>query len=309
MKLNEFQSMVFYKIEPYLASFIENGFKELIELKHLYQNLNIKTPSQEFVLKEIKDLLAGSTDPSSGLNETSELIISLLSIIEWKVIDPYRSNAGYILAGHGNYEEIVNLRFSLQTVKLFCGICKRTEPYNFQQGQDLLANTRGLNLHTHSVSEQVFSLVYQCQACKGRPEIFLVRRLRNKLTLSGRDPMEQFELPSYLPKGQRKYLSDSFIAFNSGQVLAGIFLMRTFIEQYVRNVSSNPNNQNIEALFSEYLSEFPEDFRQRFPSLYAIYTKLSEDIHEAKGSEVLYRSAIDDIYKHFDAKRLYDLYE
>lgn len=40
------------------------------------------------------------------------------------------------------------------------------------------------------------------------------------------------EVPKDLPKAQKKYFSDAIDAHNSGQTLAGLFFLMTFIEQY-----------------------------------------------------------------------------
>ena len=50
-----------------------------------------------------------------------------------------------------------------------------------------------------------------------------------KISLNGRSPMEATNVPDYLPKDQKKYFSDALIAYNSGQILAGIFLLRIFV--------------------------------------------------------------------------------
>ena len=157
------------------------------------------------------------------------------------------------------------------------------------------------------VNEQIFSLAYQCQSCKSIPEIFMVRRDNLKFVQSGRTPMEEIEIPSCLPKKQKKYFSNAIIAFNSGQTLASNFLLRAFIEQYIRSLSATPDSQNIDALFVEYGKDLPDDFKQRFPSLQSVYDKLSEDLHMATASENVFLQVRIDIEKHFKARELFEL--
>jgi len=308
MLMNNFQLTLFHRVEPYFASSIEKGLKELLEAKHLYQNTRIEPPDKNVVHQEMKPILAGDTSiaPQVEVDETIDFVYSSLSKIEWKIRNP-RGRRSLRSIPTQSEDIYVSLEFTPPTVKLYCRICKRTEAYNFQYGQDLLKEFRGAEIFTEPVNEQVFSLVYQCQSCKSIPEIFMVRRDSLKLIQSGRTPMEKIEIPPYLPRKRKKFFSDAVIAFNSGQVLAGNFLLRTFVEQYVRDLSANPNSQNIDELFSEYNKGLPDDLKQRFPSLQSIYYKLSEDLHSATASEEVFFQARKDIEKHFKARELFEL--
>jgi hypothetical protein len=302
--------MLFERVKPKISSSIENGFKELLENRHLYQNLYIQPPDIEIVIGELKDILAGSSPPFGDTQEIStEYVHSSFLEIEWIVKNPFgrRSAGGYVTPTANSDIKIVSIEFEPKTVKLFCTNCKRIEAYSFQQGKDLLKDLRGPELFTDPINEQIFSVTYQCQSCKSLPEVFLVRRKKDKISLHGRSPIEFVVTPSFLPKEQRKYFSDSIVAFNSGQTLAGIFLLRTFIEQFVRSISKDPLTQNKDSLFSEYAESLPKEFKQHFPSLGKIYDQLSSDIHGATGSEELYNQMKFDIEKHFDAKRLFEL--
>ena len=119
--------------------------------------------------------------------------------------------------------------------------------------------------------------------------------------------MEVVETATYIPKSVGKYFSDAIIAFNSGQILAGNFLLRTFVEQYVRGKSPTPESQDIDALFENYSKSLPDDFKQRFPSLQSTYNQLSKDLHSATGSKNVFKSERENIEKHFQAKEIFDL--
>jgi hypothetical protein len=149
--------------------------------------------------------------------------------------------------------------------------------------------------------------MYQCQACKSIPEAFLIRRQESKISLSGRTPMEIVKVKNFLPKKQRKFCANAIVAYNSGQVLAGNFLLRTFIEQYIRDECKDPESRDVDDLFRKYGETLPEDFKQHFPSLQKVYDQLSNDIHGAVGSEAIFIKARADIEEHFDARRIFKL--
>jgi hypothetical protein len=307
MIMNSLQFKIFSLVTPHFASSIETGLKELLEKKHLYQNVKIELPDTSIIEQAIKDYRSGSTpSPHSHAQEnTSDFISSSLSKTEWTIKNP----SGRRSLPLGGSSELVyaSVEFVPPTVKLFCRVCERIEAYNFLHGQDLLSDFRKPDLSPELENKQIFSLEYQCQSCKSIPEILLVQREKLKVIQCGRSPMEEIDIPSYLPKQQKKFFSDAIIAFNSGQVLAGNFLLRTFIEQYVRSLSSFPNSQNIEALFTEYHKTLPDDFKQRFPSLQSVYDKLSNDLHMATASENTFQQTRADIEKHFKAKEVFEV--
>lgn len=304
MIMNGLELQLFRRMEPHFSLAVEQGFGEVLVGKHLYQNLRVRLPAFELVQEEMKRVLAGVTSGGiTDIGKTAQFVYDSISLVEWSVNDPHRRTG--LLVTSELEGVAVSLGFTPPSVKLYCGVCKRIEAYNFQFGQDLLEQFREPEAWAGPVSEQVFSLAYQCQSCKSVPEIFMVRRDKTKLTQSGRAPMEQIAIPSFLPKTERKLFSDAMIALNSGQVLAGNFLLRAFVEQYVRSMSVNPDSQDTSALFTEYGSCLPDDFKQRFPSLSSIYDALSVDIHKAAGSEDVFTRAMKDIIEHFDAKRLF----
>ena len=79
-------------------------------------------------------------------------------------------------------------------MKLFCEQCGRTEAFNSVSAQDFL--TRGELFNNIKFwqrdSIQTYVLSFLCQSCKSVPEVFLVRRKREKLTLCGRAPIEHW---------------------------------------------------------------------------------------------------------------------
>jgi hypothetical protein len=150
---------------------------------------------------------------------------------------------------------------------------------------------------------QVFALSYRCQPCKGPPEVFLVRRHGMKLALAGRAPIEHTAVPGYIPKTVRHFYSGAVVAHQSGQTLAGLFLLRIVIEQFAY-ASTGVRNRADDAL-EAYMAALPGDFKNRFTSLKSLYEKLSADIHAAAGSAELFKESAKAIAEHFDARRLF----
>lgn len=309
MLMTGMQTIFFHRMQPYFATSIENGLKLLLETKHLYQTVRVEPPNGDIALREMKELTAGAS-PIGGsqfrdIGNPIEFFGISLSKIEWTIKNPGgRKSLPMVTPSETVY---LTVEFVPPTVKLFCKTCKRLEAYNFQYGSDLLNAFREAKRISEMESEQVFSLAYQCQSCKSIPEIFVVQRDSLKLVQSGRTPIEEFELPSFLPKKQKEYFSDAIVASNSGQVLAGKFLLRTFIEQYIREFTKNTTSQNIDKLLEEYAESLPKDFKDRFPSLEDVYAKLSIDIHKADSTLELFIQSQTDIEEHFEAKKVFKL--
>lgn len=311
--MNGFRGQFFHWIEPYLSKSLADGFRELLEHKHLYQNHIVSFPEFDTVLKGLEPsfalLLEGSTTspPFDFAKECREIYESKTEL-EWRIENPFgRKDIGFVADPSQLGKPVHSVGFTPPTIKSFCHVCQSVEPYNFEHGIDLLEEFRGIEQRGTPITEQVFVIAYQCQACKALPEVFMVRRHGIKLTLSGRTPMEQVVVPRFLPKPQSEFFSDAVVAYNSGQVLAGNFLLRVFIEQYVRSFCADPLSQDIDALFTEYGAQLPEDFKQRFPSLRHIYNLLSDDIHRATASEETFVRSKDDLETHFEAKRLFGI--
>jgi hypothetical protein len=198
--------------------------------------------------------------------------------------------------------------FDTPDVKLYCTKCGRLEAFNAVSTEEFLRRGAGSrdNFSTNQGIVQVFVMSFLCQSCKGVPEVFTIRREGAKLVLCGRAPIEHIEVPTVIPKQVRPLFSGAIVAHQSGQTLAGIFLLRTLIEQWAQSAAPSKGIQADEAIDS-YLTTLPEDFKGRFPSLRALYGELSADIHCATGSSELFEKARNQILEHFDARRLYKL--
>jgi hypothetical protein len=289
---------VFRKPQPVpsrvvLRSRIETAFAELLQSKHLYQSVQVDFSTTG--VKRIEE--AAGNQKLVLLQEWSSLHSS-----NWIPRDPQEppSPIPFPLSD--------NLDFRPPDIKTFCSNCNRIEAFNLASVENFLARGGAVNVDLHNrygIVVQVFVLSYVCQSCKSVPDVFVVRREGPKLTLSGRTPIEHVDVPKVIPKSVATFYSGAIVAHQSGQTLAGIFLLRTLLEQYAYTKSTNP--QSADDAIDQYMNGLPADFKARFPSFRDLYSALSVDIHTAKGSPSTFDDSISKIIKHFEARRLYDL--
>jgi len=270
---------------------ISENLRQLLESKHLYQNITIE-------YQDLVDALKGSAD---FVEDTTQKFTKLVNG-EWDPIDPANQKPPFFT------QDIPGtVWFEAPDVKLFCEVCERIEAFNVVSANDFLQHKRfdvSVNA-TNDRTLQVFVISFQCQSCKSAPEVFLIRRRGMKLTISGRAPIEHVTVPSVLPKTLQRFYSSAVVAHQSGQTLAGLFLLRTLIEQWARQQIGT--ELKADEVLDEYMLTLPNDFRQRFVSMRDLYGKLSVDIHSATGCEPLFDEASSKIVEHFEARRLFKL--
>jgi hypothetical protein len=202
------------------------------------------------------------------------------------------------------------LTLVLPNVSLFCRQCGRREAFAPIWSNDvsspIVHGGRQIKLPD---GFQIFFLVYECQRCFGRPEGFLVRRDSWLLGLHGRSPIELVEIPAYVPKAESSLYRDAVIAFNSGKILAGLFYLRTFIEQFARRVTGLTGRVTGDEIMDAYYKALPAPNKDQMPSLREWYDKLSEAVHSAKEDVALFETAKAQIEKHFDMRRVFEITE
>jgi len=271
---------------------ISEQLKQLLESKHLYQNSQI----------EYQSLLDTPEGKVTNANNVQYFI--QFAEGEWNPFDPADQRFPFPIEDNPSR----TLQFKVPDVKLFCEVCGRIEAFNVVSTGDFLRHKR-FDLSVNKTDDkpiQVFVISFQCQSCKSAPEVFLVRRHGMKLTISGRAPIEHVTVPSVLPKTLQHFYSGAVVAHQSGQTLAGLFLLRTVIEQWARQQVEDAGLKADEVI-DKYMITLPDDFRQRFTSMRDLYSKLSADIHSATGSVGLFDEASSKIIEHFDARRLFEI--
>ena len=133
----------------------------------------------------------------------------------------------------------------------------------------------------------------------------MVRRSGWDLILEGRSPMERVPVESFIPKEERDFFRDAVIARNSGKALAGLFYLRTFVEQFARRKVKPSGRLSGDELMSAYADTIPLPQRDQMPSLRELYEKLSEALHSAKEDSILFEEVKTEIERHFDFRRLF----
>jgi hypothetical protein len=264
---------------------VSQAVKSLLESKHLYQGVTL----------EYEDLIDGLE--ADGFSESIQA--------NWFPID--RADPRNYISQSGDKKSPIC--FETPDVKLFCRPCERIEAFNSISSEDFSqreSTPRYSVLSGQRVQGFIFSFL--CQSCKSVPEVFLVRRQGLKLTNSGRSPIEYPDVPSVIPNSVKRFYRGAILAHQSGQTLAGIFLLRTVIEQWARSkVPCGPLLTEADAVLDAYMATLPDDFKSRFPSFRVLYADLSTDMHAAKGDADLFDRARDEIVEHFDASRLFKL--
>ena len=276
-----------------LSKSITSALKELLETKHLYQSIVI--PFNDNMLKA-----AVSQGFKTELVETDIGKLYGGPWHVWQLSEERNPFTAHLPSG---------LAFRVPHVKIFCQKCDRREAFNYLLGLDILEPCKEYMLDIPvdvQPTIQIFVLSFLCQSCKSIPEVFLVRREAHKLTLSGRSPIEHVEKPRFIPKTVARFFSGAIVAHQSGQTLAGVFLFRVLIEQWVLS-QAKIKGLKVDQTLDEYMDGLPKDFKERFPSFRTLYEKLSADIHNAMGSAELFEEARLQIVEHFDARRLFKL--
>lgn len=264
--------------------------KELFEKKHLYQSLNVETN------KIFSDILE---------NVEVRFQSHFLEFVKNRIKPLWYSHDN---AEYKPFSPTETISFHTPDIKNFCSTCDRIEPYTSISSYDFLDHQRSSEYYQIDAKKpsQLFAFSFQCQSCKGIPEVFLIRREGKKLTLCGRSPIEFVDVPKTIPKEIRCYYSGAIVAHQSGQTLAGNFLLRTMLEQWAILYVKTPGLK-ADGTIDKYMELLPGDFKARFPSFKLLYSDLSLDIHTAKGDSELFEKSVTQINKHFDALRLYEI--
>lgn len=272
---------------------IERAFQELINDKHLYQSVEIDF--EPAIRETARRMYAASlSNPRSSHNaqdwsseeSIKQKLLAEANAKEWVIpIDRY-----------GRYQ----IPFSIPPVKTLCSVCDDVTPFN--PWSNTSARPQAILLRQ---ARQLFYLPLECQGCRSNVIVFMVSRNDRKIQLVGRSEFERVKAPPSIPKEQRTFYSQAVIAFNCGQILAALFLLRTLVEQHMRAVTKAPADIRGEDLGDEYNKTLDADLKARFPSFKDVYGKLSGALHKAESNASLFESEIERIRLHFEGFDLF----
>lgn len=275
-----------------------NKLKTLLEEKHIYQHVMI----------EAKGLISAWAEKARTLGafiEDEDLEKQRFSLSERQLNSTPRGS-----------EMSAILELIVGNVKLFCSKCGDRELYSPVWFRDMANELTEPMLYVTKATVapppdgfQLFYITMQCQRCLDKPEGFIVRRDGWRLSLHGRSPMEQVEVPKHIPKAEAHLFRDALIAAHGGKVLAALFYLRVFTEQFARRVLGETARRYGVELMEDYSKMLPEPQRGTMPSLRAWYEKLSEPIHAAREDAQLFEEAKNAIEHHFEIRRVYRMPE
>jgi hypothetical protein len=277
---------------------IAEKLKELLETKHLYQNVVVDVPA--LFEKYFAQLILDNQQLALRRFSAEVLVLNLV---------PSETE---IYASVDRRYQLPTLL--LQNVKLYCSVCKQRETFSptvcFDVSEEVAERRKNSSrMASHPASFQLFVLTYQCETCRKVPVAFIVKRNGWKLTLEGRSPFEEVVVPKFIPKGERWLFSGAIVATQTGNTLAGLFYLRSFIEQFARRQTGIWDRQPGEVILDAYQALLPEKVRDHMPSLRSWYERLSEPIHSAKPDEAIFQEALREIIEHFDFRRIYKIPE
>jgi len=298
-----------------LAKHASNALRELLSEKHLYQSVSIDLTFLDEIAKHQHDaarmhaaspswLISGGGPPPVQSLQHYRAKLEHCRHLSWFICLPDEVVPPMASRTMGQVEVP---RVRLPTIKTVCSNrdCGELSPFN-----PASSFIRPINA---AANQQAFYLTYQCQSCKGPEVQFLVRRADVKLTLCGRDPIETVTVPQVIPKAHAKHFRDAIVAHNSGQTLAGIFLMRVFVEQFWKSVPEvaaavkGKLRPTGDELGDSYKTTLPDVFKERFPTLCEVYDSLSEAMHSARSDAIVFSKCREQIVEHFEARRLFKI--
>jgi|ERR1017187_2746388 hypothetical protein len=287
------------------------ALKELLEKKHLYQSVKIET---EFVARMAKERVANMEDTIATCRPNATQLEERFINEGMALLEAYWHPDGMENAFSGMpRSQLMGIEanhpqaFDLPTIYAVCPHCKAVWPHN--PATEWCQFWYGIDEY----KEQRLLLAYVCQSCKKEPTRFLVFRKGGKFQLCGRDPAEFVLTPGVLPKSVSCHFGDAQMAHNAGQTLAGIFLLRVFIEQFWRALPAvqaelaKDLHLRGDQIADIYAAGLPDDFRSRFPSLKDCYDALSGAMHSANASDEIFQNCSTDLIEHFDARRLFKI--
>jgi hypothetical protein len=288
-----------------MRSRIERAVKELLEKKHLYQSVTVVNV-QEFV----DDGMPAGPIPDIKAEQRFREYSAITAARHWLFVmaaNPWIPEQSDSEGRHRRAEQTstsASVVFEFPSVRLYCRTCKNREPYNVAAVHDAFVPAAASRQGNETeAAPQLLIALLQCQGCKSFPEFVAIARKDMKLSFVGRYPMETIEVPDYLPREESDFVRDARIAFNTGNVLAGLFYLRIFIEQFARRVTKTTGRKRGDVLMDEYGETIPPELRSRIPSLREWYDKLSEKLHAAEPDETLYVAAETEILHHFEIRR------
>lgn len=277
---------------------VEAAMKELLETKHLYQSVTVDVNAVIAKALPQPERLHPLDAQSRG---NAAAIVGDVARGRW-ITGPSRDAQ---LAGTD--DDRAPLVFEVVPARMFCTTCKRRERYEVVRAEDVTFDVHRPYQAEESqrpqwpLSDQTYAISMLCQGCKRYPEVILVRRTtaKNRLTLSGRTPMEVAEVNESLPEPEVTFFRDAVLAHQSGRTLAGLFYLRTCIEQFARRMTGETGRRTGQDIMATYGETLPLQLRGMIPSFSECYDRISDALHAARADAVVFDDMRGKIAQHF----------
>lgn len=296
---------------------LSNAWKVLLEEKNLYQSITVDTESIKVKLVELfKEVRLQRSGRISAVvkgseihDDTEERMASYFlnfTHSQWVLAPEYGTQPKMRFSVTASTDEPLVCR--LPTIHINCKHCTSVLPPHNSGFPGIGGVVSSYDFGNHGKGVvQVFSVPYLCQSCKKEPIVFQVRREGIKLTLVGRSNLYVPTISKAIPSEESEYLRGALIASTTGNLLPALFMLRVFVEQYMRRVAKVTGRIRGEDLADEYARYLPDGFPSSLRSLKNIYEAVSECLHGANPSRDIFDKCVKDVETHFDQLKILPL--
>jgi hypothetical protein len=128
------------------------------------------------------------------------------------------------------------------------------------------------------------------------------------LVRTGRSPVEEFDVPDYIPRNERYLFREAIMGASEGNCDTTAFYLRQVIRQFARRVTGEVGWHYVDVV-ERYTETLPETLRQNMPSFSEWDEKLLELIRLQRFDEQVCEEARKAIEKHFELRKAFKMSE
>jgi hypothetical protein len=267
---------------------IHNSLKALLEESYLYRNREVA--------------IGGIVDEAIATAEDGVSRERLRTDLESMVNGSWDPKEHHIFGNHSPVRDMPRSRrsrqisFNLPTIETWCDTCGK-EVHGPAGCQVIFDQSMA---DEYDPGKQIYAFSYQCHKCKAAPLVFLVRRNRLKLQLTGRSSPFFGPVPSEIPKPLRSIYRDALASVACGDVSAGIYHLRTLVEHQMKSSCGLELGARIDGveLCEKYNASIDPVVSQR-ASLTSVFNSMSAKLHGRDGIDADFEQALQLITNHF----------